>query len=908
MSPLARLRAFALGVALVLPSACERPPAPPGAATPKPVARATPSAPPLAKLPSDVTPTRYRLALEIDPAKSRFSGEVSIDVMLAASKSELWLHGEGLDVTRATVTAGDGAPLEVSYAQVHEHGVARLELPRAVGPGRASLHLAYHAPFDQRLSGLYQVRVEGDAYAFTQMEPVAARKAFPCFDEPRFKTPFEVSITGRKDHAILANTREIGRRASGDRVTVDFAPSEPLPTYLVAFAVGPLDVVAAPDVPPNGVRKAPLALRGVAAKGRGPELAYALSHTPALLARLEEYFALPYPYDKLDIIAVPDKEGAMENAGAVTFREWLLLVDEARAPVTQKRAFAIVMAHELAHQWFGNLVTMPWWDDIWLNEAFATWMGYRTVHEWRPDHQADVLQLERALGAMAVDSLASARRIRQPVNGNDDIHSAFDRITYQKGGAVLGMFERWLGAERFRAALRSHVARHRHATADADDLLASFDRETKLSVGRAFRTFLDQPGIPLFELELACTPKPSVSFRQSRYLPLGSQASAKQSWIVPLCLRYPSADKSRETCTLVEAESGTILLEGGECPRWVMPNAQGAGYFLFDLAAADLDQLMARGFGDFDVREKTMLATNLWYAFARGAIDVDRALALLEPLFADAHPAVAAVPMALTRELLRYLEKDPLEARLKERSVARVARLARKVGWDARPGDPPETRLLRQQLLSFLALSLEHGGTRRVAIERARAHLGLGEGKGARARPTSPELVPLCLTVLGQEADAATFDLVLAKLEATRDEEARSGLLAALAAVREPALAQKARELTFDARIKVSETPLLIQGQLADPHTRQAAWNWLKSHVDRVFERISPRAARAMPELATLFCSDADAADAEQLFRERLAVLPGGSREVDKAREAVALCAARRKKHTPALTRLLSTP
>ncbi len=317
-----------------------------------------------------------------------------------------------------------------------------------------------------------------------------------------------------------------------------FAPTLPLPSYLIAFAVGPLDIVPAPDVPPNAVRKRALPLRAVTTKGHGKEIAYALAHTGEILAVLEQIFGIEYPYDKLDIIAVPDKGGAMENAGAVTFSDGLLLFDEKKAPLWQKRGYASVMAHELAHQWVGDLVTAAWWDDIWLNESFATFIGAKAADQWDPKMDGRMELLDGVQGAIGSDSLVSARSIRQPIESTNDIENAFDGITYQKGGGVLSMFERWVGPATFAKGLHDYLSQHRFASATADDFLSAESAAAGKDVKTPFHTFLDQPGVPFVEAEVKCDGSPRLHLKQSRYLPMGSTGDSNKTWQIPICARY----------------------------------------------------------------------------------------------------------------------------------------------------------------------------------------------------------------------------------------------------------------------------------------------------------------------------------------------------------------------------------
>lgn len=855
---------------------------------------------PAGRLPGDVRPTHYDLELSIDPRKPSFSGKVSIDIELDAERDTIWLHGI-FDELEGTVSVGDET-IAVKAVQHLPEGVLELRPAKAIPKGKATIALSFTGKFGTHLDGLYRVESAGESYAFTQMEPIWTRRALPCFDEPAFKTPFDVTLVVPKQDRAIANTQELQRSEEGETTRIRFATTEPLPSYLLAWAVGPLDIVEAPPIPANEARAKPIPFRGVAAKGRGKELAYALEHTPALLKILEDYFGTGYPYDKLDIIAVPDKGGAMENVGAITFREWLLLLDEKTASIDQKRAFAAVMAHELAHMWFGNLVTMPWWDDIWLNEAFATWMGGRVVELWRPEHQSSIGQLDGIHGAMNIDRLVHARQIRQPVEKNDDIHNAFDRITYRKGGGVLGMFERWMGPDVFRKGLQLYMAKHRHGSATADDLLASFSAAAERDVGTPFRTFLLQPGLPQIAVRVMCNASaaPALELSQSRYLPLGSTGNRNaQTWQVPVCVRYghgPEGETVAETCVLMTEKKQSIELEGRGCPAWVMPNAGAAGYYLWSLEAKALRKLATTGLPQLSVREKMSLAHNIWSAYADGSLGADEAFVALGPLAQDPHPKVAVGPMILFREARRYLDRDDLRKKVEAVAGALYTPALEQVGYEAKPGDDPEALLRRRAVLQFLALSAKHPEVRDRMHTMGRAYLGLdGDGK-IHLEAVEANIAGIAAAVVGERADGATFDKLLALLEQTRDEDVRRKLLAALGSARDPSIARRARQLVLDKRLKVNEVMHPLWIQLGDLETRDATWNWFKSSIDMVIDRMSPRRAGGLPEVMTAYCDRAHAADAQLLFESRIKDLAGGTRNLDLALERTQLCAARKDK------------
>ena len=390
-------------------------------------------------------------------------------------------------MAKASVVAGPRTH-SARYAEVDPSGVARLDFARRIPAGRITLKFDYSSDFRQTAEGLFHAKVGDDWYAWTQFEPIEARRMFPGFDEPGFKTPFALKVTAPAGAKVFANAPEVTSAASGSSIVHRFAPTKPLPTYLVALGVGPFDVVET-TIPPNGVRMEALAFRIAATRGQLRRMQYTAAEAPKLLGLLEAYFGSPYPYEKLDFLASPIQYGAMENAGLIIFADSLVLLDQ-DAPLGQVRAFGEVCAHELAHQWFGDLVTPTWWTDIWLNESFAQWMGNKIASQWRSDLGIEAIELDDAFRAMDFDALGHGRPIRQEIMRNTEISSAFDPITYLKGAQVLSMFENYLGADKFADGVRRHLARHRHGNATADDFfqsLGSAAGNTKLVA--AMRTF-----------------------------------------------------------------------------------------------------------------------------------------------------------------------------------------------------------------------------------------------------------------------------------------------------------------------------------------------------------------------------------------------------------------------------------
>ncbi len=601
---------------------------------------------PRGPLGESVIPVAYRLELTVLPEEPEFSGVAEIDIALSAPTRLFYLHGNGLRVAAATLRTPAGREVEAQYTQLDDSGVASLSFAEAVPAGPATLQLAYRAPFGQRSQGLFHVTTSERSYAFTQFQAIDARRAFPGFDEPGFKTPFDIAVTTAAENVVVGNTPVQAEAPAGEGLKrVVLATTRPLPTYLVALAVGPFDVVEAPALAPSAVRERPLPLGAVATRGKGEGFRYALDITAPMLEYLEDYFAYEYPYAKLDLIATPEfGASGMENAGAIVYAEAPVLLP-ANASLEQQRGLGVLHAHELAHQWFGDLVTPRWWDDTWLNEAFASWMSMKAAQRWRADFELDVVQTLQSLAVMNIDSRIAARRIRQPIDDSRAVESAFDGITYLKGSAVLAMFEGYLGEADFRAGIRRHMQRFAHGVADVEDFMASLaEGSGRPDVVPAFRSFIDQAGVPLVGVELDCVDgRASARLTQSRYLPLGSRGDPDQTWQIPVCLRSDGPAGSVKDCALLGEPTAAIPLSTAGCPAFVMPNAGGAGYYRFALGPGAWGGLLD-AFEVLGQKEALAAADSLSAAYHRGQLDLDTLVSAWRTFARSDYPPVALAP------------------------------------------------------------------------------------------------------------------------------------------------------------------------------------------------------------------------------------------------------------------------
>ncbi len=851
-----------------------------------------PAAAPVGQLPDTAAPLAYAIDLTIDPDKDEFSGVVTIQVKLNAASSRIWLHGQRLKMKSVEVTPADGAPFAAEYAESGSTGVASLDFGRELAAQTLAIRFVYDAPFDRALNGLYLVTDGGERYAYTQMESHFARKAAPLFDEPRFKVPFTVSLTIRNEHVGIANTPLVNTEDLGNGMKkLSFAPSKPLPTYLLAWAVGKLDVVEWAAIPPSALRDRPIPLRGVASHGKGARLDYALENTAGILQTLEDYFGIPYPYEKLDILAVPDFEsGAMENAGAITYREQLLLLDD-DSSLQDKRSYVAVHAHELAHQWFGDLVTMPWWNDIWLNEAFASWMENKVVNRFAPRMGFELATQTESARAMRLDALASMRQIRQPIDRNDDISNAFDGITYSKGAAVIAMFENFVGEATFQKGVNGYLKKYEWGSATSEQFVAAIaEAANDPRVTPAFFSFLTQIGVPEVVMASTCSEgKFKAQLRQSRYLPVGSAASRDQQWQIPFCVTAYNGTSGTGHCTLMTAAIQDWSLDLPSCPTHVLPNGNGAGYYRFSMGGQQFSELLQQ-LDTLPLPEAYVLVDNLAAGFRSGTVDVNAYLAALPKIAAHPSREVATMPLGD----LEFIRSQVIDQARRTELEAYYARLYQPrldaIGLNPGKDDSAELRLLRSDLVDFLAQSARSGPVRTRLTEWGRAYIGYGGDGQLHADAVPPDLLAQSLIVANQELDAPFFEALDRQLEKSSDGNVRDNLLFAMARSDDPDLARRARELMLSPRLRTNERFLIAFGQMRDPVNADAMFQWFKAHATLMMPLMPDRMRNRMPMLASSYCTPERADEVKAYFTPLIGANPGGERSLNNVLEGIALC------------------
>jgi aminopeptidase N len=842
------------------------------------------TAAPAGQLSGIAQPVAYRVEMTVDPRETAFSGHVQIDVNLMTSATGIWMHGADLDVSSVQVTAG-GETRPASWTEVDPTGVVWIGFPNRVHAGGITLTIDYTAAFDANLAGLFRVDEKGEAYALAKSESIQARRFLPSFDEPGFKAPFDITLTVPEDMLAIGNTPVASRvpaRPGFDRVT--FLRTRPLSTYLLSVAVGNFEKVSAGTIPANAWRDWPVPLSGYARMGKGDELEAILSITPAMIEFFEEALEQPYPYEKLDIIAAPQwPSGATELAAAITYRESRILANE-KSGAMFLRSMKGVHAHELSHMWFGDLVTPPWWDDLWLKEGIASWAEPAVLGTLEPNGGHDIQAVVDTISAMQLDSLASARAVAQPITENADIRNAYDAITYNKGLAVLGMVDAWFGPEEFRPALGRYIAQYADKAADSEQFFRAIGRTTgNPDIGRSLKSFVTQNGVPLLATELQCTSAGAkVVLEQSRYRPLGSDADPDRSWIIPVCVAWHEGDERGRSCTLMKSQRKVLPLEGASCPDTYHPNANGTGYYRFNLAGDGWNKLIA-ALPELRATEALTAIDSAEADFAAGEMGAATFRTLLSAGAQHDDAAVASAVLSIYADLMDRLAGVDA-AGLQADAEAASARLHARI---AEGDEDPE---LEAALMEFDATILKQ--------EAARTELASEMDKWLTDPEAdvnlSSDLYASGLLVLLDEGGQAAYDRVLQAYDEIDDPAFGQSVAIALGNVTDPDQAARTRSLIASAELGPRETYTMALLQMRTPETREAMWTFLEANFPSFLTAIPAQWKRRTPGLAAYFCDAEGLGALNALFEEYGDLAEGHERALSQAREQIGLCMAQK--------------
>jgi puromycin-sensitive aminopeptidase len=769
------------------------------------------------RLSKDVLPSEYGLRFELEFDRWTSTGWERITLRTSKPAREIVLHALELDIQKATI---DG---QVAKATIYnaESETATLRFGREIPSGEHSLEISWTGSIRESLRGLYRSFRGEERYAATQFEAADARRAFPCFDEPEFKARFTVELVHPAGNAAIANMPVVSQEPVDERRTrTTFRETPKISTYLVAFTVGPYEfteVVKTPSGIPVRVCLPP----GLAAQGT-----YARDAHVRSVEWLQGYTALPYPYYKVDAIGIPDFEaGAMENPGAITYRTRLLAADERNASIQTLKGVFSTAAHELTHMWWGDLVTMRWWTDLWLNESFASFVGEKATAalnpEWRywRDFVAD------NTSAFNLDALSSTHPISVEAKSAEEASQRFDAISYTKGAAVLRMIEGYLGEEAFREGVRIYLNRHAEANASADDFWHALDESSGQDVTAIANAWIKESGHPLVDIRAReADGGLELDLSQTRYFSDTDAAPTRQRWPIPLVIKYGTAEGVREHRSVMSSERGTIQLPGA---RWFFPNAGGRGFYRFRFASAFEGDRLDAGIEHLAAEERLSLVDDLWAIARHGKATLAMFLARLETMRGEEDRAVLAAIGDSLSWLGNYAVRDATErpfARLVDDLYRPILEAA---GWTARDEDDTDVREKRTRAIGMLGFHARAKDVRDEAHRRVRDHL---EGR----ERLHPDVAGTVIAVAGTVGDNALWDRYVARMQQAQasDTQEEARFRQGLIFFEDPELAQRTAEAIFSPLIRQQDRGLMLIPMMQSRRTRLAAWNAVRAHWD----------------------------------------------------------------------------
>jgi puromycin-sensitive aminopeptidase len=788
------------------------------------------------RLPTTITPEHYAIRLTPELTTWTFAGEEKVTLQIHQIVREIVLNAAELEIRSVSFKDASGKLHMGSVAMDGENEQARLQFQADLPLGPGELSVQFTGILNDKLHGFYRSTYKGadgqdKPLASTQFESTDARRAFPCWDEPAFKSVYQVTLVIDDQLTAISNAAVVTETilpGTGKKEVV-FADSMKMSTYLVAFIVGEFEATD-----PVLAGKAPLRAWAVPGKKRLANFAVAIGK--ASLDHFSAYYGIPYPGDKLDLIAIPDfASGAMENLGAITFRETALLVDADRATRAELERVADVVAHENAHMWFGDLVTMKWWNGLWLNEAFATFMEMLAVDAWKPEWRRwDSFTVSRA-AAMQVDGLKSTRPIEFPVEKPEEAAGMFDVLTYEKGASVLRMLEQYLGAEAFRDGIRLYLRRHEYGNAETTDLWDALEDSTQQPVRALMDTWIFQPGYPLISVE-----KNGKSLRLSqrifRYLQDGTGDAG--TWHVPVFLRIGTKSGAvTKTLLLTSQEQG---VEFADDIDWAVVNAGGHGFYRVRYGTELAAVLQSNFQSTLSAVERFNLVNDVWATTLAGLTSLNDYLGLIDLLQDENDVNVWTTVIGSCHHLLRILDTGQCAA-LEKRLCRLFYPAVERMGWSVKSGESELQSQLRGDLIGALGTVADDKPTQ----ERGRElYSSYEKNRDAVDR----NLIPALVAIVAHTGGAGDYEKFSANFKIAQTPQEETRYLFALGNFRDPQLIERTLKLTINGEVRTQNSPYLMRGILLSRHAREQAWRFMKTHWQEMLRQFPDNSIARMCE------------------------------------------------------------
>lgn len=781
------------------------------------------------RLTKEVKPSYYDLTFQPDLKEFKYTGKEIITLDIASARKEIILHALEMNISDVEISMADGSKKQVGTVEMDQKNEqAKLVFPQELSPGKYKLQLKFSAILNDSLRGFYRSyykdnKGEKHWLCSSQMEPSDARRMFPCFDEPEFKAVFQLNAVIDKNLSAISNAPidHVTEINESQKRVIAFQPTPRMSTYLMVLVVGEFSST-------EERISAGVPIRVWAPTGQESMGTFALGAAAEIMVFLQEYFGIKFPAKKLDLIAIPDfAPGAMENLGAITFKDSLLLIDEKTGSNFAKRSALSVIAHEMAHQWFGDLVTNRWWDDLWLNEAFATWAASKTEHTLRPAWRVRTKGVMERMDAMAIDQLASTRPIRARVGNPKQASEMFDAITYDKGSAVLRMLEVFVGEKNFQQGVHDYLESHKFDNATSEDLWNSIGAASKgIPVAKMMGTWITQPGFPLVSLNKA-KDEGKFSVSQNRFLVMPGAKAGSEEWLVPVMARSLDASSKTEAFLLDKKQN-----EFSYSDKAPLLNAGASGFYRVLYSEEQTNKLLEK-FEKLTPEERLSLMTDVAVLARRGDVPVEQSLDIMLKVKNDDDTIVLNSLVNKFSSLRNYVSADNKAA---YESLIRyyLLPLQKKIGWEESKGEEDTLKDLRADVIRILGTYGQDSNT----IEEARK---LYDKYMKNRESVSPDMVSTILGIVAYNGDAQTYDRIREAMKTASNPQEEKRFLLSLTEFRQKELTAKTLDATLAEETRATDSVAILGALLGKMETNEQSWEFVSSHWDKLSKKFPPR-------------------------------------------------------------------